>query len=345
LIVAVDARHLTGGRGVARSTSALLAALAAAHPEDELRPVGPGTGRWPRVAGREAPTRAVFGAAALAGRPRIDRLAGGADVVWLPAPAPVAVSSGVPFVLTVHDLSWVERPQDFTPYERAWHRAARVERLARRAAAVVCVSEATRREVLRRWALDPAKVRVVLNGVAAPQAGGAAARERPFFLAVGALEPRKAPDVLVRAHALARREGLAADLVFAGAGRLAGALRGDGVHVLGRVADVGPLLRDALALVMPSHLEGFGLPPLEAALAGTPAIVSDLPVFAETLGDAAVRVPAGDERALADALLRLERDADLRARLATEARARAERLTWDRAASAYHAILRETAGA
>ena len=66
-------------------------------------------------------------------RPRIDRRLGGVDVVWLPAPAPVAV--GAPYVLTIHDLSFIERPRDFTAYERLWHRMARVDALgvARRA--------------------------------------------------------------------------------------------------------------------------------------------------------------------------------------------------------------------
>jgi glycosyltransferase involved in cell wall biosynthesis len=209
---------------------------------------------------------------------------------------------------------------------------------------VVCVSEATRQAVLGEWRLPEERVHTVLSGVTAPQASDASRTERrPFFLAVGALEPRKAPDVLARAHALARREGLQADLVFAGEGRLAATLQGEGVQVLGRVDALGALYRDALALVMPSRLEGFGFPPLEAALAGTPSIVSDLPVFTETLGDAALRVPPGDERALADALLRLERDEALRARLAADAASAAARLTWPRTAEHFHAILERAA--
>ena len=320
---------------MAHYTAASLAALAETHPEDEYRAV------------RRLPSRLAYAVAAVTGRPRLDRLAGGADVAWIPAPAPVAVSPGVPYVLSVHDLSWIERPQDFTAYERAWHRVARLERLARGAAALACVSEATRAAVLRTWDVPAERVHVVRPGVTTPAAKSRHMRDNAarsgFFLAVGALEPRKAPDVLVRAHALARADGLRADLVFAGEGRLAPRLRGEGVRVLGRVDDLAPLYRDALALVMPSRLEGFGFPPLEAALHGTPAIVSDLPVFAETLGDAALRVPAGDERALADALLQAERDAALRERLAAQARAAAAELTWPRAAAQLHALLTRAA--
>ena len=67
-----------------------------------------------------------------------------------------------------------------------------------------------------------------------PPAGPAAP---PYLLAVGALEPRKAPDLLVRAFTAARAGGLQAQLVFAGEGRMAGALAADGVTVLGHVSD------------------------------------------------------------------------------------------------------------
>ena len=157
--VGVDGRHLVGGgaRGVAHYTAALLEALAAAFPEDEYRvllPRGDATVPAGTAPVRHAlPARALFGAAGLAGRPRLDGLLGGCDVVWSPAPAPLAVGA-TPFVLTVHDRSWEERPQDFTPYERLWHRAARPRRLARRAARVLCDTEVVRGELIREWGLE-----------------------------------------------------------------------------------------------------------------------------------------------------------------------------------------------
>src|SRR3954451_17930561 len=129
--VGVDARHLTAGRGVARYTRALLRALAVAHPEDDWLAFVPGREPVPGAPAGVAlvrhrlPGRALFGAAAVARRPRLDRLVGGVGVVWAPAPAPLAVSARVPLVLTVHDRSFEVRPGDFTPYERLWHRLAR----------------------------------------------------------------------------------------------------------------------------------------------------------------------------------------------------------------------------
>jgi glycosyltransferase involved in cell wall biosynthesis len=92
-------------------------------------------------------------------------------------------------------------------------------------------------------------------------------------------------------------------------------------------------LRDALALTRVSREEGFAFTPLEALALGTPAVVSDLPVFAETLGSGALRVPPGDADALAGALLRLARDCELRTELVETGRAAAGRLSWSRTAA------------
>ena len=87
--------------------------------------------------------------------------------------------------------------------------------------------------------------------------------------------------------------------MFAGEGRLAGQLAGTpGVELRGRVTDdeLDALYRGALALVVPSLLEGYGLPLREALARGTPAVVSDLPVFGPELSPAVLRIPPGDER-------------------------------------------------
>jgi glycosyltransferase involved in cell wall biosynthesis len=274
------------------------------------------------------------------GRPPIDMLCGGADVVWLPAPAPVAPGRA-PYVLTIHDLSFEDRPGDFTRYERLWHRLARPGLLAGGAARVIAVSEATAAEAAR-WHVDAT---VVHSGVdhlarAAPPEGAPA-----YFLSVGALEPRKAPDALATAHGMARGAGLKAELWFAGEGRVQ--VHGDGIRALGVPADdeLASLYSGALALVMPSWLEGFGLPPLEAAACMTPSIVSDLPVYDETLGDNVVRVARGNVVALAGALLRMEHEPGARAELGRAAHAAVAPFTWARAARETHAVLAEAARA
>jgi glycosyltransferase involved in cell wall biosynthesis len=265
-----------------------------------------------------------------------------------------------PFVLTVHDRSWEVRPGDFTRYERAWHAAARPRTLARRAAAVLCDAEAVREELLTEWRLDPARVHAVplaarplggppaegnsspaegapLHAASAPAPGAGA----PYFLFVGALEPRKAPELLAEAFLRARRRGLGAELVFAGDGRLDP--RGPGIRRLGQVDDLGSLYAGALAVVLPSWLEGFGLPPVEGLTAGAPAIVSDHPVLRQVLREGALFVPPGDVEALAEALLTLASDPGLRARLLDAGRAKIAPLSWAATARRTRAVLAEAA--
>lgn len=322
--VCVDGRSLVGGpgRGVGQSTAALLEAMAASFPATSFDVVVPG--------GRRS-SQLRFGAAALTGRPR---LGVGADVVLLPAPAPVAV--GVPSVLWVHDRSWEHRPGDFTAYERLWHRLARPRALARSAARVLTTTSVLREDLIAAWGLEAARVAVAAPGVRS--LGSLVARPREHLLFVGALEPRKGPDVLERALALARARGLRAPLVAVGEGRLGLA----GAWHRGRVDDaaLAELLDGALALVVPSRLEGFGLPAVEALSRGCPVVTSDLPEVREALGPGnAVYVPPGDAGALADALLAVEAEPPV---VAGDALAR---LTWDATARVVHAALVEAAGA
>ena len=131
-----------------------------------------------------------------------------------------------------------------------------------------------------------------------------------------------------------------------GEGRMAGRLSGPGVRRLGRVdgARLAALYAGALAVVLPSWVEGFGLTPLEGLAHGAPAVVSDLPVLRERLGaDGALYVPPGDAEALASALHAVATDAGLRARLLAAGRAATSELSWARTAQATQAVLAEAA--
>jgi len=369
--IGIDGRALratTEARGVAVYLERLLTELVRQHPEDDYRVLVPGgarPGALPEgidVVERGRSGRALQGAAAIVGRPRLDDLLGGPDLVWLPAPVPVALSRDVPYVLTVHDLSFVHQPRDFSAYERLWHRLARPQRLASRARRVLTDTETVRKQVMEDWALPPEHVRAVPLGPGRAEReaepAGSAERvtaggvDRPavaggrHVLAVGALEPRKLPLVLARAHALARERGLRAGLAFAGDGPLRGEVEATGATVLGHVSDaeLDVAYREALCLACVSREEGFGFTPLEALAVGVPPVVSDLPVFAETLGEAAVVVPPGDVEALADALLRLEGDPELRSRLVEAGRTRLLELSWGRAARETRAVFEEAAG-
>ena len=355
--VAIDARHLGQGRGIARYLEEMLAALAANFSDDEWVAVVPGDRQVTVPDGVELRqsrmrSKPLFATAALTGVPRLEKLAGGADVSWVPAPAPVACGRSTPYVLTIHDLSFELRPADFTAYERRWLKAARPRRLAERAACIVVDSDATATDLVEAGWLHRADQLAVIRAApssALREAGTQAAAPGggEHLLYVGALEPRKGLDTLAEAVVIARRSGLTAPLLVVGEGRLAGELDAvPGVRLLGRQSDeeLAQLYAAALALVMPSRLEGFGLPPVEAAAHGVPSVTSDLPVFRETLGDAALTFPVGNADALAKALVLISGDSGLRARIGGDARLAVSKLTWDSAAASLRAVLAEAAG-
>jgi glycosyltransferase involved in cell wall biosynthesis len=261
----------------------------------------------------------------------------------------MARSEATPFVLTVHDLSFETGAADYSRYERLWHRAARPAALARGAARVIAPSDAVADAIRTRWELPQSRVVTVPSGPGRglpPATGGGPSPSPGYVLAVGALERRKAPDLLVAAHARAKEAGLRAPLVLAGDGPMRSELSGAATTLLGRVPDeqLRALYAGALALVCASSDEGFGFTPLEALAQGTPAVVADLPVFRETLGDAALRFAPGDVDGLADALLRLEREPQLRAELAEEGGRAVAQLSWRRSAEATRDVLAEAAG-
>ncbi|MCC7494140.1 MAG: glycosyltransferase family 4 protein [Fimbriimonadaceae bacterium] len=270
---------------------------------------------------------------------------------WLPCP----------LVTTVHDCSFELFPQTFTRRDGAWLRTL-VPRTARRAAAVVGVSETTRDDLVRLYGLPPDRVFAAPNGIGsqyqpAPAAAQAAVRAQyglpeTFLLSLGVLQPRKNLLGLINAYAEAvRRHGLTAPLAIAGkAGWLyrevyslvEGLRLQDQVRFLGYVADADlpPLYSAATLFLYPSLYEGFGLPPLEALACGTPAVVSDTPALVEVTGDAAPHLPPHDAVAWADCLARLLADPDHRAALAAAGRARAATYTWARSAREHLAAYR-----
>ena len=99
-----------------------------------------------------------------------------------------------------------------------------------------------------------------------------------------------------------------------------------------RDEDLPGLYAGALAFVMPSLYEGFGLPCLEAMACGTPVVAADRAALPETCGDAALLADPDDREGLADAVLRAARETSLRDGLRTAGLERARGFSWERSA-------------
>ncbi|MCU1246360.1 MAG: mshA 5 [Acidobacteria bacterium] len=234
--------------------------------------------------------------------------------------------------VTIHDLIHLHVPHG-NPLKPLYARAM-LRRAVRKAAVVLTVSEAVKGELVAELGADPKRVVVTPNGCDARFTPGASASRRtPYFLYVGNDKPHKNVGTLVRAVEQLAASGV--ELVLAGARFEAWAGRPGVIHP-GFVAEgeLTALYRGALALVMPSDEEGFGLPALEAMSCGTPVIVSRARALVEVTGPAALHVDGRSANELAAAMRRVMESEELRAAMGAAGIERARAFTWQRCAAA-----------
>jgi glycosyltransferase involved in cell wall biosynthesis len=279
------------------------------------------------------------------------------DVAWLPQNA-LPLGLDVPAVVTFLDLLYLMPAYRAYPLHERLLWPPLFRRSARRAAAIVCISDQTRRDALRL--LDaPADRLHVVHLAAGPEfqpvtdpAHRDAVRQRLdlppcYILYAGSLSPRKNIARLLDAFR-AVRDRVPHDLVLTGArawvpDRLERLTAGiaDRVHLLGHVApeDMPALYSMADVYAHPSLYEGFGLTVLEAQACGVPVLNSTAPPMPEVAGDSTLAVDPTSVPALAAGLERLCLDEALRADLRARGHENARRFTWQRAAAELLALL------
>jgi glycosyltransferase involved in cell wall biosynthesis len=218
--------------------------------------------------------------------------------------------------------------------------------IGRFADAFIAVSAVGRRRMIEIERVDPAKIRVIPNGIAgfAPGDGAAVRAElgidpgAPLVGSVGHLRPEKAYAVLVAAAAVLRDAVPEAVVVIAGEGAERPALEAqiaalglDGrVRLLGARADVPDLLAALDVAVCCSDFEGGPLSVMEYMEAALPVVATDVGGIPELVldGETGLLVPPQDPAALAAAIEKLLADPDRRARMGELARAERRR-RWD----------------
>lgn len=286
------------------------------------------------------------------GRHRLDVLHWAENTMawWQPCPA----------VVTIHDtIPWeVELPTRWARWY--WHEL--MPAAFRRCAAVITISESSRRDILARWPdLEP-KLSVIPHGIEAayfdaptgplPASLAASLGGARYAVYLGGPMPRKRFDWAVKVLAAQPDEALKLVACGFGAEARETARRALPAELRARVlfseflsdAELLALYRGAVAVLYPTLYEGFGFPAVEAQAAGVPVVFSPLGSLTELVGPLTTLVPADDLAAWAAALHEAATlPAAARADKAARASAWAQRFRWSESWRQHLAVYRRVA--
>lgn len=252
-------------------------------------------------------------------------------------------------VTTIHDLNFVHQPEGIPARVGAYYRRV-VAQSARRADALLTVSQKTKDDVLQTYRVPADKVAVSYNAPAQTfrplnaqekvEAQKRFAMGFPYFCFVGAFTPRKNVRTLVEAFVDFRNRLPEAPhrLVLAGstlhrdqALRRALEAAGDYVVTLGHVPgeDLQALYGGAEAFCFPSLFEGFGIPLVEAMASGCPVLSSSTSCMPEIVADAGLLLDPMDVNAWSHALIQMAQNPEMLANYRENGLARARDFGWE----------------
>lgn len=286
--------------------------------------------------------------------PRVEWLTGGGVDLFHATDFVMAPLSANRKLLTVHDLAFMRYPQAAMPSLHHYLNVV-VPRSISRADHLIADSQNTALDLASTWPQLEGRISVVqgavdfsaFHSVSDEKALDAARQkyaigDRPYVFALSTLEPRKNYPRLIRAFNAARRDtGLPHRLVIGGKkgwlfDEIFATVRElgmeDDVHFPGFVddADLPALYSGAEFFAYPSLYEGFGLPIIEALACGTPVLTSDNSCLPEAGGEGAHYVDAESVESIAEGIVRLATQPELRAKLVAAGEVHARSFTWSR---------------
>ncbi len=292
-------------------------------------------------------------------RPRIDKILD-VDIFLMPHINFVSLSSEVPSIITIHDLSFLRHPEFFSLRKNFWHRIVNVKKLLNKFDTIVAVSENTKKDIVELGNQKPEKIKIIHSGLSTEYRVLDSQDEKmnitrikyqlynDFILYLGTLEPRKnleniikAFDIFCQKHPSSQKE-----LVIAGkkgwkSGQIDKIRRN--IKYTHKIKFLGYIPREdkvylynlASIFIYPSFYEGFGFPPLEAMACRTPVISSYISSLPEVLSDSALLIDPYNINKLVYYIEELFGNPWLRQELINRGMSLASKYTWEQTALSY----------
>jgi glycosyltransferase involved in cell wall biosynthesis len=250
-------------------------------------------------------------------------------------------------VTTFHDLFVISG--DYSSVEFRERFTAQARAAAERSDLIIAVSAFTAHQVEQLLHVESSKLRVIPHGTRPAASPPAPVSREPIILSVGAIQRRKNILRLVEAFEqapagwqlfLAGSFGFESEEALA---RIAQSSRKQDIKVLGFVtaSELESLYRRASIFAFPSLDEGFGMPVLDAMARGIPVLTSNRSAMPEVAGNAALLIDPSDVHSIADGLVRLATDVDLRDTLVRAGTARAKEFSWEKSVEATWKVYQE----
>jgi glycosyltransferase involved in cell wall biosynthesis len=283
------------------------------------------------------------------------------EMITHPVDVLVILASAMPIIhpkksiFTAHDLAFEIYPAAFTPFMRYYQKwSARFA--AKEAAKVLAVSEATKKDLVDLYGVDPDKVVVTHLAFDTSMFYPRSYEEvqpildkygltyQKYVLFLGTVQPRKNIPMLVDAFEKIKQENRIEEklAIFGTRGwmwePILKKVKTAGLNGSVKYYDYAPkedlpyLYAGAKLLTLPALYEGFGLPPLEAMASGVPVVVSNVSSLPEVVGDAGVLVDPNSAESISKGLLEVLTDNNLRQQMITKGLERAKQFTWENTA-------------
>jgi glycosyltransferase involved in cell wall biosynthesis len=271
--------------------------------------------------------------------------------VFLSPDGYLSLSTNVPQLPVIHDLAFIHRPDDIGGLVKRYYHHY-FPKFAHKAARIATVSEFSRQDIASQYAINPAKIDVVYNGVSnafspLTEQQQTATRQKitggkPYFVFVGALQPRKNIGNLLKAFdAFKHTDTQNTQLVIVGRkawqtedmdATFEAMQYKEDVVFTGRLndEDLSATIAAALCMVYVAFFEGFGLPITEAYKCHVPVITSNVSSMPEVAGEGGLLIDPHSVESIAGALTNMAGDAGLREKLMQKAIERSTVFTWEK---------------